>query len=50
MTHEQIEELLDVATRPRAEVVITQEEDASDLATRSWKEDRNRKLYTGEEQ
>jgi hypothetical protein len=35
---------------PRAEVVIAQEEDASDLATRSWKEDRNRKLYTGEEQ
>jgi hypothetical protein len=50
MSREQIEELLDVATRPRAEVVITQEDDASDLATSSWTEDTNQKSDTGEQQ
>jgi hypothetical protein len=51
MSREQIEELLDAANRPRAEVVITQEDDTTeslgDLATRRGTEHTNR---TGEQQ
>jgi hypothetical protein len=53
-SREQIEELLDVANRPRAEVVITQKEDAtdssSDVATGSWEKYTIRKSNTGEQE
>jgi hypothetical protein len=48
------EQLLDAANRPRAEVVITQEdnrtESPSGVATRSGMEHGKRKSYTGEQE
>lgn len=54
MSREQIEELLDAANRPRAEVVITQQDDPTEspsgVATRSGMEHGKRQSYTGEQE
>lgn len=51
MSREQIEELFDASNQPRAEVVITQEDDLnespSDLAIRSGTEHTDKILYRG---